>query len=100
VERRVGGTRYGSGYHPLLKIAAAADPLPSFAAPRRCSFSRSGGAGDDVVDQVKAVGLMARQTAMLLRPYPTNLMRALPGRERVCRVRNNDPALLDPLLAA
>ena len=36
----------------------------------------------------------------LLRPYPTELMRAYPVGQRVGSVRNNDPALLDPLVLA
>ena len=36
----------------------------------------------------------------LLRPYPADLMRAYPVGKRVGSVRNNDPALLDPLVMA
>jgi putative SOS response-associated peptidase YedK len=37
---------------------------------------------------------------MILRPYPAALMRAYPVGLRVGNVRNNDAALLDPLVAA
>ena len=36
----------------------------------------------------------------LLRPWPAELMRAYPVGQRVGSVRNNDPALLDPLVVA
>ena len=36
----------------------------------------------------------------LLRPYPAELMRAYPVGHRVGSVRNNDPALLHPLVLA
>jgi putative SOS response-associated peptidase YedK len=35
-----------------------------------------------------------------LEPYPADLMRAYPVGQRIRPVRNNDPALLDPLLPA
>jgi putative SOS response-associated peptidase YedK len=34
----------------------------------------------------------------LLQPYPADLMRAYPVGDRVGNVRNNDPALLDPVV--
>jgi putative SOS response-associated peptidase YedK len=40
------------------------------------------------------------QLVGLLRPYPADLMRAYPVGKRVGSVRNNDPALLDPLVMA
>src|SRR5437764_807458 len=36
----------------------------------------------------------------LMRPYPAELMHAYPVAARVGNVRNNDPALLDPLVLA
>ena len=36
----------------------------------------------------------------LLQIYPADLMQAYPVENRVGSVRNNDPALLDPLVAA
>jgi len=45
-------------------------------------------------------GDQARPPVDLLRPYPAERMRAWPVSDRVGNVRNNEPALLEPLEAA
>lgn len=42
----------------------------------------------------------ADELLALLRPYPADLLRAYPVGQRVGNVKNNDPALLDPVVLA